>query len=100
MAFNSLLSLSLSLAVLVVLTVQFPGTRDTFAQAPKAAPKDLLKSAPFDRLTLTDGVVFEIEPLSPRPLPPIEKKKKSLAELDDGAEKPRPRRGDPFERKG
>lgn len=30
---------------------------------------DLLRSEPFDRMTLVDGSVFNIEPVSPRPLP-------------------------------
>jgi peptide/nickel transport system substrate-binding protein len=33
---------------------------------------DPLRSVPFDRLTLTDGAVLLIEPVSPRPLPPLD----------------------------
>ncbi|MFO0957233.1 MAG: ABC transporter substrate-binding protein [Isosphaeraceae bacterium] len=38
-------------------------------QAP-AGKVDLLKTAPFDRVTLIDNKVFSVEPLSPRPIPP------------------------------
>ena len=58
--------------------------------AAKARPNDLLRSAPFDRITLIDNAVFEVEPLSPRPLPPIDRKR---------TEESRPRRGDPFVKK-
>jgi peptide/nickel transport system substrate-binding protein len=34
------------------------------------AQAELLQRSPFDRLTLADGTTFEIEPISPRPLPP------------------------------
>ena len=40
-------------------------------QAGEAA-KDLLAAQPFDRLILIDGTVLEIEPVSPRPLPPYD----------------------------
>jgi peptide/nickel transport system substrate-binding protein len=33
------------------------------------APGELLKMAPFDRITLTDGLILDVEPISPRPLP-------------------------------
>ncbi len=60
-------------------------------QGPAPAPGkavDLLKSAPFDRLTLVDGTVLDIEPVSPRPLPePEVKKPKTLAEIEEFAKK-------------
>ncbi len=37
---------------------------------------ELLRSAPFDRLTLTDGTVVVVDPISPRPLPPYDPSKK------------------------
>jgi peptide/nickel transport system substrate-binding protein len=65
------------------------------AAGAKARASDLLKSPPFDRITLIDNAVFEVEPISPRPLPPLDpKKKKTLADLDD-----RPKRGDPMVKK-
>ena len=40
------------------------------AQEPAPPPTtDLLRSPPFDRITLTDGSVLIIDPVSPRPLP-------------------------------
>jgi peptide/nickel transport system substrate-binding protein len=36
---------------------------------PSGVPGALLGAAPFDRLTLIDGTVLEVEPVSPRPLP-------------------------------
>jgi peptide/nickel transport system substrate-binding protein len=39
---------------------------------PKAAApvtNDLLRAVPFDRITLIDGTVLDVEPVSPRPLP-------------------------------
>src|SRR5437660_9524204 len=45
---------------------------------------DLLRSPPFDRMTLTDGTVLIIDPVSPRPLPtpdPSKAKKKQKVRL-------------------
>jgi len=72
---------------------QAPAPTPAPAPAVKAKSSDLLKSAPFDRLTLIDNSVFEVEPISPRPLPPIEKKKgRSLAELEEAAKREAARR--------
>ncbi len=94
-----------SLAITMVASLGTPTVG--LGQAPataKARPADLLKSAPFDRITLIDNSVHDVEPLSPRPLPPIDPKKRSrsLVNLDEAARKAeenRPRRGDPFIRK-
>ena len=32
-------------------------------------PIELLRAAPFDRVTLIDGTVLLVDPVSPRPLP-------------------------------
>ncbi|WP_165245680.1 ABC transporter substrate-binding protein [Paludisphaera soli] len=37
-----------------------------------AMPADLLVSRPFDRITLIDNSTLLVEPVSPRPLPPVE----------------------------
>lgn len=51
----------------------FASARAGLLQDPAPArDADLLKADPFDRLTLNDGVVVEIEPLYPRPLPKID----------------------------
>ncbi len=42
---------------------------------PPAIGTGLLGSLPFDRLTLTDGTVIEVEPVSPRPLPVYDPRK-------------------------
>jgi peptide/nickel transport system substrate-binding protein len=42
------------------------------ANAPAPASTDLLQAAPFDRITLIDGTVLVVEPISPRPLPVID----------------------------
>ncbi|MFO0888198.1 MAG: ABC transporter substrate-binding protein [Isosphaeraceae bacterium] len=44
-------------------------------QQPAAPGVDLLRSVPFDRLTLVDGSVLLVEPVSPRPLPPLDPKR-------------------------
>jgi len=43
-------------------------------QLPVPGNTDLLRTEPFDRITLVDNSVFLVEPVSPRPLPPIERK--------------------------
>lgn len=49
------------------------------AQAGPGGSEDLLKSPPFDRITLNDGTVVTVEPISPRPLPPYDPKKDAEA---------------------
>ena len=95
------LDLAAGTALVFMVALAWPG--DGYAQTPansKARPDDLLKSAPFDRITLTDNSVFEVEPLNPRPLPPLDKKRpRTVAEIEDLPEKARPRRKDAFEKK-
>ena len=74
-----------------------PGQAPGQQPVSKAKPNDLLKSAPFDRLTLIDNSVFEIEPITPRPLPPIDPKKR--AKLQAAADDARPSSKDPFAKK-
>jgi peptide/nickel transport system substrate-binding protein len=54
-----------------------------------AATVDLLKVPPFDRLTLVDGTVLNIEPITPRPLPAYDSKKER-ARLKKLEEKTKP----------
>ena len=44
---------------------------------------DLMKSQPFDRLMLIDGTKVIVEPVSPRPLPPMVRAKEKKSVLDD-----------------
>ncbi len=58
---------------------QIPGTKPA-AGGDEPPPLELLQQVPFDRLTLIDSSVWEIEPISPRPLPaydPSQQKKKA-----------------------
>ncbi len=57
--------------------------------AAKGRSNDLAKSVPFDRITLIDNTVIEVEPVSPRPLPSPDTQKagKSLLELEEMAKK-------------
>ena len=89
------LALGLAASLGAILGLPGPGVGQFSPNAKgKARPDDLLKSAPFDRITLTDNAVFEVEPVDPRPLPPIEKKKAGDAEVA-----PRRGRSDAFARK-
>ena len=54
------------------------------AADPAAKGKEIIARAPFDRITLLDNTTWEIEPLSPRPLPvydPAKKPPKRKAQL-------------------
>ena len=44
--------------------------------------KELLRSAPFDRITLIDGTVVIVDPISPRPLPPYDPTKQKVRRRD------------------
>ena len=59
-------------------------------QAPNAADaitartrnSDLMRSVPFDRITLIDNTVIEVEPVQPRPLPVPDTKKSGKTQLE------------------
>ncbi|MFO0909618.1 MAG: PQQ-binding-like beta-propeller repeat protein [Isosphaeraceae bacterium] len=77
-----------------------PLTSLTQTVAPKpaanepAVTNDLLLVAPFDRITLVDGTVILVDPLSPRPLPVIDPAKLREIERKRRAKKdPPPARG-------
>lgn len=64
-------SLSLAPATALFLAVAVVAPRVGLGQAKAAGEEiDLLKSPPFDRITLKDDKVLMVEPLAPRPLPP------------------------------
>lgn len=45
------------------------GSQVQLPDVPAPSGKDLLRDPPFDRLTLIDGTVLFVDPVSPRPLP-------------------------------
>lgn len=49
-----------------------PGSSRGQDDAAARAGSDLLRSIPFDRVTLNDGTILLVEPVSPRPLPPYD----------------------------
>src|SRR4051794_20303863 len=64
--------LVLGIVATACLTVAWCLSRPGLGQEEAAgvgAGGSLLRTAPFDRLTLSDGTVIDVEPLSPRPLP-------------------------------
>jgi peptide/nickel transport system substrate-binding protein len=66
-----------ALVILIGAAASTPFGRAQDASAGAAAgANDLLRAAPFDRITLTDGTVVVVEPVSPRPLPVIDPKDK------------------------
>jgi peptide/nickel transport system substrate-binding protein len=76
-------SLAVALAVVGRIAAQPPASQD------EAGASDLMAVPPFDRITLVDGTVLEVEPLSPRPLPEYDSKK------DPTAKKRLPSKDDP-----
>jgi peptide/nickel transport system substrate-binding protein len=67
-----------ALAIILALFAASRAGRSQDPAAPTAQPigaSDLLRSEPFDRLTLIDNTVLFVEPVSPRPLPVIDPKK-------------------------
>ena len=88
-----------TLTATTILVATLADSARTEAQAPAPANAgnllsrgrgaDLSRSIPFDRITLIDNTIHEVEPISPRPLPEPDTKKagKSLVELDEQARK-------------
>ncbi len=66
---------------MVMLLAVCAASRSGRSQEPAAPPpqpigaSELLRSEPFDRLTLIDNTVLIVDPISPRPLPVIDPKK-------------------------
>ncbi len=84
-----LLALLAASALVAASTLIRPASAPGQGPAPGPAKGgSLLKAAPFDRLTLIDGTVIDIETVSPRPLPePEVKKPKTLNEIEEQARK-------------
>jgi peptide/nickel transport system substrate-binding protein len=92
-------SLTVGLAVVATLVLAWGSSRVGHGQGAPAPGRtsDLLKAAPFDRITLIDGTVLEVEPVSPRPLPPYDpskEEKASLAKESSSKGKGKGKRGD------
>src|SRR6185312_11927656 len=64
--------LAMILGALSVLGGSWVAPRLGLGQEAAEPGGDLLRSVPFDRITLNDGAVLVVEPISPRPLPPYD----------------------------
>lgn len=91
---------ALATSCLFVVLAAWAAPRAGFGQAnppgggSSVAPAgELLKVAPFDRITLLNGTVLNVEPLSPRPLPPYDTKKARALMLKRKEEKGKPPEG-------
>ncbi len=75
--------LGMGMGLLTVLAAAWSGPREGNGQDATGLPsgKDPIKTAPFDRITLTDGSVINVDPISPRPLPPPETAKEKRAKI-------------------
>jgi peptide/nickel transport system substrate-binding protein len=83
----------LTATALAVLALAWAGPGRGLGQA-AAAAGDLLLAAPFDRVTLIDGTVLNVEPISPRPLPVIDMaKQRELERKKKGKREPPPEEG-------
>jgi peptide/nickel transport system substrate-binding protein len=71
---RSLTILSSAFVLVGLTSLAFPAGRGQEPGGSNApfVTTELLRAAPFDRITLTDNTVVLVEPVSPRPLPPIE----------------------------
>src|SRR5262249_12473359 len=79
--------------LVVVLGLALAGQGQGTAPGPSATA-ELLKRQPFDRITLIDGVGLEVEPVSPRPLPPYDPAKEEKdREKERAKAKARAKRG-------
>jgi ABC-type transport system substrate-binding protein len=79
---DHLLNLAIPLAIAVFLA-RVPALAQGKASAPPT-DDELLRSPPYDRMTLVDGTVLIIDPISPRPLPPYDPSKKRDMVRDRG----------------
>jgi len=73
----------LIMIAIAVVPLRLPAEAQTAAPVPPGEG-DLLRSPPFDRITLIDGTVLVVDPISPRPLPPYDPTKKQDTRRDRG----------------
>jgi len=86
---SSLATVATTLFVLIgALTSVEPGLAQDAASAPAPGSDDLLRAAPFDRVTLVDGTVLIVDPVSPRPLPDSDPSKNKEGKRRGRASKP------------
>ena len=80
-------------SIVAVCLLAFASAVDLRAPAQDVDPPgvEILTAAPFDRITLTDRTVLNIEPISPRPLPEIDPDKEAKARRKKA--EPPPRQG-------
>ena len=75
-----MMAMSLSALAIVIgarALTPVPGWPRTPATCAAAGSTDLLRAAPFDRVTLIDGTDLLVDPVSPRPLPAPDPSKES-----------------------
>jgi peptide/nickel transport system substrate-binding protein len=68
-------ALAALLVSLGVLSSAHSGRAQEGGAAAASAPEDLLRAVPFDRITLIDGSMLIVDPVSPRPLPAVDPSK-------------------------
>src|SRR4051794_36883379 len=84
------LRVALPLGLAIAAAWVAPGTGQALAPEAPAPAGELLTTPPFDRITLTDKTVLRIEPVSPRPLPPVDPAKARAQPARTKAGKPAP----------
>ena len=84
---SSVVTLASALAVVIGgWAASLSGREQAGGGAAPADSVDLLRAAPFDRITLIDGSApFFVDPVSPRPLPPFDPKDDKQALRATGA---------------
>jgi peptide/nickel transport system substrate-binding protein len=87
---NFAVMIASSLVVVIGTWGSSPGAQEPGGDKPAAVaePTDLLRSPPFDRITLTDGTDLKVDPVSPRPLPAIDPAKEVEAKRRSRSNEP------------
>jgi peptide/nickel transport system substrate-binding protein len=85
--------LILASSTLVFLLAMWAVPRIGLGQEDPGFTRELLRSAPFDRITLVDRAVIKVEPITPRPLPPYDPAKDKDTEKEADADKDKDKGG-------